>query len=117
MACASDEYTLYESDAILFEFLDVGQGDSTLVIMPSGRLALVDFGEKRSPFKTGYLDSIHYTICTIAQNSKKRALSVPTLDHLFLTHPDGDHYNKIPDLLATNWGNYDTVYTGKNLQI
>ena len=117
MPCKDGDWTPFENDAIIFEFLDVGQGDSTLVIMPGGEMALVDFGEKGTPFKVGIDNAKEYLLCTIAQNSKKRGLLVPTLDHLFLTHGDSDHYNKIPILLTADWGAYVPAYKGKSLSI
>ena len=86
-------------------FLDVGMGDGTLVQMRSGadvnapcEVALVDFGELRTPSKIPYRDAMTYLVDFINGNSEARNLPAPFVDILFLTHPDGDHYNKVAEL-------------------
>jgi competence protein ComEC len=106
-----------------FQFLDVGQGDGTLVQMRStnqsyDELALIDFGEKRAPFKVAYHDAMTYLVKTITENSANRPGGKgPYVDVLFLTHPDGDHYNKIPDLINAFGGNlkFGRVVFGGNI--
>jgi competence protein ComEC len=85
-------------------FLDVGMGDGTLVQMRSGsdvnapcEIALIDFGEMRTPSKIPYRDAMTYMVDFIGSNSKARGLP-PFVDTLFLTHPDRDHYNKVAEL-------------------
>lgn len=85
---------------MVFEFLDVGMGDSTLIICPpfeSGKLCLVDFGERASPFQIAAEDALKYLIGTIANNNKARNIGKkkPFLDYLFITHADQDHWNKL----------------------
>jgi competence protein ComEC len=96
-----------------FQFLDVGMGDGTLVQMWSGddtdspcELALVDFGEKRTPSKIPYGDAMTYLVDFIDGNSHDRNLHVPYVDVLFLTHPDGDHYNKVEELTNKAFPNF-----------
>jgi competence protein ComEC len=91
--------------SMTFQFLDVGMGDGTLVQMRSGakvdapcELALVDFGEKRTPSKIPYTDAMSYLVKFIDGNSDALNLHRPYVDVLFLTHPDGDHYNKVEEL-------------------
>ncbi len=80
--------------SMTFEFLDVGMGDSTLVIMKSGAttdLVLVDLGiQPFAKFKIGADDAAVYLVNTIAQYSK----TTPYITELFITHPDQDHYNR-----------------------
>ena len=94
-----------------FQFLDVGMGDSTLVIMgntpATQRLALVDFGvQPFTQFKVGADDALTYLINTIDAISVARGRTVPYLDHLFITHPDQDHYNRILPLIEAPYPHF-----------
>lgn len=72
-------------------FINVGQGDCTLVVFPSGKRLLVDCGSVGGGFDAdrvreyikGHLDPTN-----------------PRIDLLLITHPDQDHYNKLPELLG-----------------
>jgi competence protein ComEC len=72
-------------------FINVGQGDCTLVVFPSGKRLLVDCGSTDGPFNATkvrtyirkYLDPVN-----------------PKIDLLVITHPDADHYNKIPAIFG-----------------
>ena len=62
--------------SMTFQFLDVGQGDGTAVVMRSsnnlkdpGQIALVDLGEKRTPSKIPSQDAIKYLVGLIDTNS------------------------------------------------
>jgi competence protein ComEC len=102
-----------------FEFLDVGMGDSSLVIMgntaATQELALIDLGvQPFTKFKIGVDDAMAYLANAIATVSKARGLADPYIDHLFITHPDQDHYNRILTLIE------DVPFKGygvKNLSI
>ena len=90
--------------SMTFQFLDVGMGDSTFVIMGEGKniqIALVDFGvQPFTKFKVGADDAMIYLRNTIAEISATRTgKPLPYLDHLFITHPDQDHYNRLLDLI------------------
>lgn len=67
-------------------FIDVGQGDSILIVAPSGKKILIDAGihpgekDKRNPFN--YLRGLK-------QDGKIDNLQI---DYAILTHPDHDHY-------------------------
>jgi beta-lactamase superfamily II metal-dependent hydrolase len=90
-----------------FQFLDVGMGDGTLIITPNKRIMLVDFGELRTPFQDPPEDALTYLLKTIGQASSDRGLQKPTIDHLFITHGDEDHYNKILGLVnSTNFKHF-----------
>jgi competence protein ComEC len=89
-------------NGIAFEFLDTGMGDGTLIQLPPwdrGGLCLFDFGERGSPFKVAARDATRFLVKRITEVSKNRGLDVPTLDVLFLSHPDGDHWNKVDWLI------------------
>ena len=72
-------------------FINVGQGDCTLVVFPSGKRMLVDCGttggdfdaERVREYIKAQLDPIN-----------------PRIDLLVITHPDQDHYNKLPEVLG-----------------
>jgi len=65
-------------------FLDVGQGDSTLLVLPGGINILVDTG---SPAAGPML----------VENI--RSLGIDRIDHLILTHPHDDHIGGIFNIL------------------
>jgi len=94
-----------------FQFLDVGMGDGTLVqVRQDGALydtlILVDFGEKRTQFKVPIKDATQYLVTEIDRNSNRRGKPYPFIDYLFLTHSDGDHYNKIEELVTHAYNHY-----------
>jgi len=63
-------------------FLDVGQGDCTVIITPSGKTILIDAGtftSKLNPAKTTILPFL-------------RSVGVNKIDFLIITHYDLDHY-------------------------
>lgn len=72
-----------------FTFIDVGQGDSTLIECPNGRHILVDAGSTTDPQEE---EIRAYLLDRLGEDQ-------PVIDTLVITHPDKDHYNLIPDLL------------------
>ncbi|MFE8599276.1 ComEC/Rec2 family competence protein [Archangium violaceum] len=81
-------------------FLDVGQGDGTFIICPDGTTILVDLGSKKNGHIAGK-DAIT-TIKGLMKGKK--------IDHLFVTHGDGDHYNLIPELVNSHGFSFGKVY-------
>ena len=86
-------------------------GDGTLVIMgntaSTQEIALIDFGvQPFTKFKIGADDSLSYLLSTIDEISQARDKKVPYLDHLFITHPDQDHYNRIMKLIEGPYKSY-----------
>ncbi len=65
-------------------FIDVGQGDSTLIVAPNGKTMLVDGGPKSAGD-----DVVSYL------NSK----GISKLDYVVATHPDADHIGGLIDVL------------------
>jgi len=63
-----------DSAAVRLQFLDVGQGDATLIVSPEGKRVLVDGGRSRTDVATAL-----------------RAAGVDTLDLVVATHADADH--------------------------
>ncbi len=65
-------------------FIDVGQGDATLLCSPDGEYMLIDCGPTASgEYLVKYLKDV----------------GVDTLEYLILTHPHEDHYGGTPDVI------------------
>ncbi|MFH0857122.1 MAG: MBL fold metallo-hydrolase, partial [Candidatus Magasanikbacteria bacterium] len=73
-----------KSDEILINFLDVGQGDATFIEFENGEQLLLDCS-----IDARILESL----------GKNMDFSDRTLDYLFVTHPDKDHYGGCIDVL------------------
>jgi competence protein ComEC len=69
-------------------FLDVGQGDATLVELPSGQSVLVDTGNGLP------------NIGRLVVEPHLRTLGIRKLDNLVVTHSDSDHAGSVPWLLS-----------------
>lgn len=80
-------------------FIDVGQGDSTLVICPNDRSILVDSGSSAG----GNVDLVRDYILEVLDQHERR------INTLVITHPDSDHYNYIPDM--TNGVHIDRLFS------
>ncbi len=65
-------------------FFDVGQGDSALLVSPSGKTVLIDGGPDLSA-----LEALGNAL----------PLSQKSIDLLILTHPDPDHFIAFPEIL------------------
>jgi len=92
--------------ALRFEFLDVGQGDSTLVEFDpigTGELWLVDFG-KKSQSDVSIIAATEWLVQRITEVCKARKETYPNLDKLIITHPDGDHWNRLGYLIKGDDG-------------
>lgn len=70
-------------------FLDVDQGDATLIKCPNGLTVLVDCGSLRPSLTTKERVREH-----LLEN-----LVGPRVDVVVITHPDTDHYRFLPDVL------------------
>ncbi|MGE3845003.1 MAG: ComEC/Rec2 family competence protein, partial [Vicinamibacterales bacterium] len=75
-----------------FVFLDVGQGDATVIRLPSGRTWLVDAG--------GFPGAASFDIGDRVVAPALWALGTRRLDVLALTHPDPDHAGGAPAIAA-----------------
>jgi competence protein ComEC len=73
-----------DSASVRLVFLDVGQGDATLIVAPEGKRVLVDGG--RSPTEVA---------------ATLRAAGVDTLDLVVATHADADHIGGLAAVLRT----------------
>ena len=82
----NEDNTSFEprKDDLLVHFIDIGQGDSTLVDLPNGEYALIDGGPRSSSDKLlNYLKE---------QGIKK-------IDYVIATHPHEDHIGGLPGVL------------------
>jgi competence protein ComEC len=71
-------------------FIDVGQGSSALLELPTGKRVLIDGGGPTSPkFNTGER--------VIGPFLWKKGIT--KIDAVIITHPDADHYNGLPFII------------------
>ena len=91
---AQPESAFAGGDGVLgIHFLDVGQGDATLVVCPTGERILVDAGSLPLPPDSQterYRDSLLELLDPTS----------PRIDVLVVTHPDGDHFGLLPKMLV-----------------
>jgi beta-lactamase superfamily II metal-dependent hydrolase len=73
-----------------FAFIDMGQGDCTIISCPDNKVVVVDCGS------TGYLPADSFEEARKLVRDWADGHSV----RVILTHPDRDHYNQIVELLA-----------------
>ncbi|MBQ8343234.1 MAG: MBL fold metallo-hydrolase [Clostridia bacterium] len=67
-------------------FIDVGQGDSTLIELPDGKIMLIDGGNSAKPTKKKVLRYLN-------------ALKIDTIDYLVVTHADVDHCGSLNEVV------------------
>ncbi len=90
MACddlvnlVGEEAMGYEEGTLEAHFIDIGQGDSSLIKLPNGELALIDGGPRSGRDKL---------------ESYLRAAGVDTIDYMIATHPHEDHIGGLPMVL------------------
>jgi len=76
---------------LVVNFLDVGQGASTLLQLPDGKTMLIDGGG----YQTERFDPGQSLIAPFLWRKR-----IWRLDGLIITHPHGDHYNGLPFVAA-----------------
>lgn len=70
-------------------FMDVGQGDSTLIICPNGSTILIDSGSLSGKSPDDIREYLWAQIEPVGGD----------IDYLIVSHPDADHYNLLPEVL------------------
>lgn len=83
-ALAARELALMPDGKLHLYFFDVGQGDATLIVTPSGKQIVVDGGPDMSTLE--YLGTY-------------MPFFDRTIDLVVLTHPNADHMTALPDVL------------------
>lgn len=79
------EVSMLPDGRLHIAFLDVGQGDSALIVTPSGKRIIIDGGPAEGSM--------------LAELSRRMPLFDRTIDLLILSHPQLDHLFAFPDLL------------------
>ena len=75
---------------LVLHFVEIGQGDCTLIECPNGGFILVDAGSTAQGGRAAVRDYV--------RNQLDQAS--PRIDTVGVTHPDADHYNYLPDVLT-----------------
>ena len=74
------------TEELRIHFIDVGQGDSTLIELPDGKVALIDGGDTSDASATAVLRYMN-------------ALDIEVIDYLFVSHSDSDHCGSLATVL------------------
>jgi competence protein ComEC len=90
-AAARDRVAAPAAGVLRVVFLDVGQGDATLVVPPDGRALLVDAGGLPIAPLQDPSDGPAFNIGERVIAPALRALGIRSLDTVVITHPDPDH--------------------------
>ncbi len=76
--------TVIAEDGLKIHFIDVGQGDSTLIEFPNNEIMLIDCGDNSTTARTKLINYLN-TITFSQENGEN------VIDYFLLTHPDSDH--------------------------
>lgn len=76
--------TKFPEANLIVHYIDVGQGDSTLVMFPNNEVALIDAGTR-----AGRLDLVKYL----------KQFKIKKIDYLIGTHPHEDHIGGLPEVI------------------
>lgn len=99
-----------EGDILEVHFIDVGQGDAIVTMLPDGKILLIDAGSGTSVSNAIKNDYKAYL---------KDTLNVDEIDYMIITHADSDHVNMAKDVLELYdvhniyFNEYDTEKTSK----
>ena len=85
---ATELETLKAGPRLTVRYLDVGQGDATLIRSPGGKTMLIDGGKTATIAESVILPAL-------------RAWNAKQLDYMVLTHPDQDHIGGLQRVVET----------------
>lgn len=74
---------------LTIHFMDVGQGDGTLIVCPNGSTILIDTGSLSGRSPDDIREYLWAQIEPVGGD----------IDYLIVSHPDADHYNLLPEVL------------------
>ena len=95
-----------EERALEVNFVDIGQGDGCHIVTPDDQVILIDAGEGTNMHR---FISWRYNL----RNRVAPADGGPepfTIDHVFITHPDKDHYYGFSNLFEETKLKFERVY-------
>lgn len=78
---------------LVVHFVDVGQGDATILELPDGKYMLIDAGD------TGEEENLLFYIEENLVDAKSDEEKLETFDYVMLTHSDADHSGGIQEVL------------------
>jgi competence protein ComEC len=100
-ATTRDGVTLPRPDVMRLVFLDVGQGDATLLMFPGPRAFLIDAGGLPAAPLQDPMDGPAFDIGARVVSRALRAFGVRSLDTFVLTHADPDHIGGARTILSS----------------
>lgn len=89
---SSSNYPLKPEDALRVHFIDIGQGDSTILEFPDNKTMLIDGGNDTPAVERTVLKYIE-------------SLSIRKFDYILATHSDTDHVGALDAVLKTYGAN------------
>ena len=81
-----------DGNCLEVHFVNIGQGDAIVVMLPDGKIFVIDAGSTTSPVADERAKYLAYL---------SDDLHVDEVDYLLVTHPDADHYNFAGNILDT----------------
>ena len=80
-----DEVVFDDGELLKVHYVDVGQGDCTVIELPDGKIMMIDAGEN------GMENSVFEFL---------NSINVNKIDFLIATHPHSDHIGGMPEVIA-----------------